>query len=158
MNISKFILTCLLLLGTAVTASAVASEQAHSHEQESTHQKIQLNQGKKWPIDASLHIGMSKIKTSIEESISEIHHKQFSEAQYKALADKVDAQLAYLFKNCKLPAAADAQLHILLFDIMQASRQMQSSDNPRSGAITTIKALQKYPHYFDDKDWQALKH
>lgn len=158
MNISKFILTCLLLLGTAVTASAVASEQAHSHEQASTHQKIQLNQGKKWPIDASLHIGMSKIKTSIEESISEIHHKKFSEAQYKALADKVDAQLAYLFKNCKLPAAADAQLHILLFDIMQASRQMQSSDNPRSGAITTIKALQKYPHYFDDKDWQALKH
>lgn len=158
MNISKFILTCLLLLGSAVTASAVASEQAHSHEQESTHQKIQLNQGKKWPIDASLHIGMSKIKTSIEESISEIHHKKFSEAQYKALADKVDAQLAYLFKNCKLPAAADAQLHILLFDIMQASRQMQSSDNPRSGAITTIKALQKYPHYFDDKDWQVLKH
>jgi len=158
MNISKFIPACLLLLGTAVTASTIASEHAHSHEQASTHQKIQLDQGKKWPIDASLHIGMSKIKASIEESISEIHHKQFSEAQYKALAGKVDAQLAYLFEHCKLPADADAQLHILLLDIMQASRQMQSSDNPRSGAITTIKALQKYPHYFDDKDWQALKH
>ena len=158
MNISKLISTCLLLIGTTVTTSVVASEHDHSHEQASTHQTIQLNQDEKWPIDASLHIGMSKIKTSIEENISEIHHKKFTDAQYKSLAGKIDEQLAYLFENCKLPEDADAQLHILLFDIMQASQQMQSSDNPRAGAITTIKALQKYPLYFDDKEWQALQH
>lgn len=158
MNISTLLSTCLLLLGTTVTTSVVASEHDHKHEQDSTHQTIQLDQGKKWPIDASLHIGMSKIKASIEESISEIHHKKFTDAQYKSLAGKIDAQLIYLFENCKLPKDADAQLHILLFDIMQASEQMQSSDNPRAGAITTIKALQKYPRYFDDKDWQALQH
>lgn len=158
MNISKLISTCLFLFVATVTNSAIANEHEHSHGHASTQQGLQLDQGKKWPIDASLHTGMSKIKTSIEESISEIHHKQFSDAQYKSLAGKIDAQLAYLFENCKLPEDADAQLHILLFDIMQASKQMQSSDNPRAGAITTIKALQKYPHYFDDKDWQALQH
>ena len=156
MNISKLISTCLLLIGTTVTTSVVASEHDHNHEQASTHQTIQLNQGEKWPIDASLHIGMSEIKNSIEDNIAEIHHKKFTNLQYKSLAGKIDDQLAYLFENCKLPAGADAQLHILLFDIMQASKQMQSSDNPRAGAITTIKVLQKYPHYFDDKEWQAL--
>ncbi|PKH85296.1 hypothetical protein [Colwellia sp. Bg11-28] len=158
MNISKLISTCLLLLGTTVTTFVVASEHEHSHGHASTEQGMQLDQGKKWPIDASLHLGMSKIKASIEENISEIHHNQFTDAQYKSLAEKVDAQLAYLFEHCKLPADADAQLHILLFDMMQASKQMQSSDNPRAGAITAIKSLQKYPHYFDDKEWQSLQH
>ncbi|OUR80835.1 hypothetical protein A9Q75_09165 [Colwellia psychrerythraea] len=158
MNISKLIYTCLLLLGATVTNSAIANEHDHSHGHASTQQKMQLDQGKKWSIDASLHSGMSKIKNSMEENIDEIHKNKFTDAQYKSLAGKIDAQLAYLFENCMLPADADAQLHILLFDIMQASKQMQLSDNPRSGAITTIKALQKYPHYFDDKDWQALQH
>ncbi|KGJ95555.1 hypothetical protein [Colwellia psychrerythraea] len=156
MNILKLISACLVLLGTTVTTSAIASEHDHNHA--SSRQNMHLDQGKKWSIDASLHIGMTQIKISIEENISEIHHKKFTDAQYKSLAGKVDAQLAYLFENCKLPKDADAQLHILLFDIMQASNKMQSSNNPRSGAITIIKALQKYPHYFEDKDWQALKH
>ncbi len=156
MKISTLIPVCLLLLGCSFPSSVLASEHDHSHD--SSPQDMHLDQGKKWPIDASLHIGMTQIKTSIEESISEIHHNKFTKAQYKVLAGKIDAQLAYLFKHCKLPVDADAQLHVLLFDIMQASKQMQSSDNPRSGAITTIKALQKYPRYFADKDWQALKH
>ncbi len=158
MNISKLISTCLLLLGAMVTTSAIASEHDHSHGQESAQQSMQLDQGKKWPIDASLHSGMSKIKTSMEENISEIHNNQFTSAQYKSLAGNIDAQLAYLFKNCKLPEDADAQLHIFLFNIMQASKQMQSPNNQRSGAIKTIKTLQKYPHYFNDTNWQALKH
>ena len=167
MNLSKLISTCLLLLGTTVTTSVIASAHDHNHahkqtspqkEQLEAQQSMQLDQGKKWPIDASLHSGMSNIKTSMEENISEIHNNQFTSAQYKSLAGKIDVQLAYLFKNCNLPEEADAQLHILLFNIMQGSKQMQSPNSPRSGAIKTIKTLQKYPHYFDDKNWQALKH
>ncbi len=160
MNISTLLSSCLLLLGAIVTTSAIASEHEHEHNHSkvSLLQSMKLDQGKKWLIDASLHKGMSRIKTSMKEHINEIHNNEFTIAQYKSLAGKIDVQLAYLFKNCKLPKDADAQLHILLFNIMQASKQMQLPNSPRSGAINTIKALQEYPHYFDDKNWQPLKH
>jgi hypothetical protein len=119
---------------------------------------MKLNQGAKWPIDASLHKGMRNIKSSIEANISPIHTKQFTSPQYQALASEIKIHLVYLFENCKLPTEADAQLHTLLFKVMQGNEQMQKGDNQRGGAIEIIKALQQYPQYFDDKNWQALKH
>jgi hypothetical protein len=139
-----------------------ANADTHEHKHESHHeekqQTIKLNKGSKWQIDSSLHIGMSNIKTSIENNITEIHHKKFTREQYTGLSVEINSHLSYLFKHCKLPKDADAQLHVLLFKVMQGNEQMQSATNQRSGAIKIIKALQQYPQYFDDKNWQALQH
>lgn len=147
-----------VLTGLMSIPPATASEHKHGNHHKTQQEMLQLDQGKKWPIDASLHTGMSRIKTSMEANISPIHTKDFTVEQYAALSNEIKIHLVYLFENCKLPAKADAQLHTLLFKVMQGSEQMQSPENPRAGAIEIIKALQQYPQYFDDKNWQALKH
>jgi hypothetical protein len=136
----------------------IASEHKHDNHHSSQQEMMQLDQGNKWPIDASLHTGMNNIKTALEANIDTIHTKKFTVDQYAVLSNEIKKQLVYLFENCKLPAKADAQLHTLLFKVMQGNEQMKSPNNPRAGAIEIIKALQQYPQYFDDKNWQALKH
>ena len=148
----------LVITGIMTTPPALASEHKHDKHHSVQQEMLKLNQGVKWPIDASLHTGMRKIKTSMETNISPIHTKQFTSTQYQILANEIKTHLVYLFENCKLPAEADAQLHVLLFKIMQGSEQMHQGDKQRGGAIEIIKALQQYPQYFDDKNWQALKH
>lgn len=159
MNIFHLSYTSIILLSAVAVATfpATASEHKHEHKDGKQH-SMQLDDGKKWSIDASLHIGMNSIKTSMETNISPIHYKKFTSDQYISLAGEINIHLAYLFENCKLPTKADAQLHVLLFKIMQGNEEMQSTNNKRDGAIKIIKALGQYPQYFDDKNWQALQH
>ncbi|PKI12813.1 hypothetical protein [Colwellia sp. 12G3] len=158
MNISKLISTYLLLLGALVTTSAIASEHEHSRGHAYPEQKIQLDQGQKWSIDTSLHIGMTRIKASMEKNINAIHDKTFKAEQYSVLATELQNHLSYLFTHCKLPKKADKQLHTLLFSIIKGNEQMTDSGNERTGAIKIINALQQYPQFFDDRKWQALQH
>lgn len=142
---------------------SIAAQTDHAHHHDHAVTPLALNQGQKWPIDDSLHIGMSQIKAVVEKNLNEIHHKTMTAQQYAKLAKKLQSQLDYLFKHCNLPAEADAQLHILLAEIMQGSNKMNShkmsaSENARDGAIQVIKALSRYPKYFNDSQWQGLQH
>ena len=159
-NVPNLFATLVIALTGFITSiPAIANTHEHKHENHhKAQQTMQLNQGSKWPIDASLHTGMSKVKASIEKNITPIHIKEFTTVQYTGLAVEISSHLNYLFTHCKLPKDADAQLHLLLFKIMQGNEQMQSATKQRAGAIQIIKALQQYPQYFDDKNWQALKH
>lgn len=156
---------------TLKLANAGEHEHGHGHEKSTdkkpqvtsatptlAHSAITLNNGNKWSIDQSLHIGMTRIKTAIETHIKAIHFKTFESKEYEALASEVQSHLSYLFTHCKLPSDADKQLHSLLYSIMQGNEKMSVSDNKRAGAIEIIKALQHYPQYFDDANWQPLQH
>ena len=149
-------LTALVIF--SVSASDHNHEQKHDNHHKASHEILQLDHGKKWLIDASLHTGMTRIKTSIEKNIAKIHHGEFEDKQYMVLAEEVNTHLAYLFEHCKLPSDADAQLHIFLANIMQGAEQMKSDDKQRQGAIKIIQALQTYPTYFNDVDWLTLDH
>lgn len=157
MLIKPYIIS-LFILSYSPISMAMTDEHTHDSAHKEQSKVIQLNHGKKWEIDSSLHIGMTNIKISFEKNISPIHYKKFTNEQYNALAKEIDKQLTYLFENCKLPKNADEQLHTLLFSIIQGNNKMKSAENPRTGAIEIIKTLQQYPQYFDDKNWQSLKH
>ena len=145
----------IVLTSLFMVSTSLASE--HSHEAP-TQNGSQLNDGKKWQIDSSLHEGMNRIKHSMQSKLSSIHEKTFDPAQYEALAAEIDMHLTYLFENCKLSKDADAQLHVLLFKIIEGKEQMRASTKQRAGAVTIVKTLQLYPKYFDDKNWQPLEH
>ena len=157
-SLALVFIIALTFSGVMISLPTLASEHKHDSHHNAQQEMLKLNQGIKWPIDASLHTGMSKIKNAVETNISPIHTKQFTSPQYQALASEIKIHLGYLFENCKLPAEADAQLHTLLFKVMQGSEQMHKGDEQRGGAIKIIKALQQYPQYFDDNNWQVLKH
>lgn len=153
-NVIAFTLT--LLLSNFSIDKVVAEEHAHHHEINEA--KLSLNNGEKWPIDQSLHLGMSNIKNEIAHNLDSIHHNQFTNEQYAALAATLDKQLNFLFANCQLPPLADAQLHTLLAKIMLGIDKVKHSNAKKQGAVLIIQALQDYPIYFADASWENLNH
>lgn len=153
----RILLSILALL--IISHFVAATEQKEAHHHHDVGQKaITLNSGEKWPIDESLHIGMSSIKDKIIRNLDDIHYNRLSDKQYSLLALALDKQLAYLFENCKLPPQADAQLHTLLAQIAQGVGKIKQENNKKQGAILIINALKEYPKYFNDPDWLALAH
>ena len=170
----NFINHCKIALFVAVTTSlnlANAEQHAHRHESSADNNAketlssqhaplaaITLNNGNKWAIDNSLHIGMTRIKSEIEIHLNAIHLNTLKSKQYHLLASNIQQHLRYLFTHCKLPSDADEQLHALLYSIMQGTEEISASANKRAGAIEIINALQRYPQYFNDVNWQPLSH
>ena len=136
--------------------SLLAQEHQHHHEQQDA--ELVLNHGEKWSIDASLHLGMTRIKDDLKQNLDLIHYDKFTHEQFNSLALKLDRHLSFLFENCKLEPKADAQLHILLARIMSGVDTMKHADNKKPGAVAIIKALQDYPKYFNDANWQPIVH
>ncbi len=156
MNKHIAILTGLSLLLSASSFSVIAEQHQHHHKQQSA--ELVLNQGEKWRIDSSLHLGMSKIKQELQTNLKQIHHDKFTAKQYQTLALQLDQHLGFLFENCQLAPEADAQLHVLLARIIKGADKMKHAADKKQGAVLVIQALQDYPRYFNDANWQALAH
>jgi len=86
-----------------------------------------------------------------------IHAGKETDAQYAALAGKIEAQVQGIVANCKLAPAADANLHYVIADLLQGVSLMRGEDAKRSrhdGAALVHGALLSYPKYFDDPGWK----
>ncbi len=118
--------------------------------------QMQLDAGKKWPTDASLRSGMAAIRQAFDADHPAIHAAKETDPQYDALAAKIEAQVNDIVKNCKLPPAADANLHYVVADLLQGVSLMRGKDAARSrhdGAALVHGALIAYGKYFDDPGW-----
>ncbi|HZP87932.1 MAG TPA: hypothetical protein VFB54_14040 [Burkholderiales bacterium] len=151
----------LALMAAAAALSTLGVETAlgqHQHESAGGVHPLQLDNGKKWATDAPLRQGMTAVREAVAAEHQAIHANKASPEQYKALAAKIDEQIAYIVANCKLNPKADAQLHVILTDIIGGSDLMKAGDQAegRKGAIMVIGALQKYPKYFDHPGWRAI--
>ncbi|MCC6534192.1 MAG: hypothetical protein IT531_16710 [Burkholderiales bacterium] len=147
----------LVALGT--TGSALAAAGTHDHGE--SHAVLKLNQGKKWATDAALRQGMDRIRASLASRLDAAHRDQLKPAQYKALADEVTRQVAYIVQNCKLEPAADAVLHVVIADMMAAADAMSGKDKTttaRAGFVKAVDALDAYNAHFEHPRFQALKH
>lgn len=138
--------------------SFVAFSQEHDHHANDTNSHLVLNQGEKWRIDESLHIGLSRIKILLEVNLDDIHYERFTAEQFAEFAKNIDQQLSFLFEHCQLPPKADTQLHILLSKVMQGVAKIKNASDKKSGAILILQALNDYPVYFNDPNWQPIAH
>ena len=154
-----------ITLATAALALATTSVRAqhdheHGHEHDTTTAAIvnlKLDGGEKWPTDASLRKGMAEIHAAFEADHPAIHAGKQTDAQYEALAGRIDAQVNTIVANCKLPPAADANLHYVIADLLQGVGLMRGQDPKRTrhdGAALVHGALRAYGQYFDDPHWQ----
>jgi hypothetical protein len=147
-----------LVLGSALPAAAAATAQVHQHEGAAT-QELKLDAGKKWETDAPLRKGMSEIRNAIVADKSAIHAGKLSDARYDALAKRVDAQVAYMIANCKLRPEADAQLHLVIAQIVEGSEAMKGKAKGatrRAGAEKIVAALNAYGNHFEHPGWTSL--
>ena len=132
----------------AFAAPVAYGQAAHNHEHAAAEANLVLNQGKKWPTDAPLRQGMENIRAALGGGM-----------KYGALAKKVNAEVAGIVQNCKLEPEADAQLHIVIAEIMAGVEAMEGKvkgETPSAGAEKIGKALNAYGEHFDHAGWKHL--
>ena len=162
MNAKRVLIHSLCGAGIGLLIAASAALGAEHGTAGDTHEAgahaIELNNGKRWETDAPLRQGMMSIRNAMAADHALIAAGKESAAQYQALAERVDAQLAYIVGNCKLEPEADANLHAVLADLIAGSDSMKSKNaaERRDGATKIIDALQTYPQYFHHPGWRAL--
>jgi len=139
-----------IALAVALAALPVSGARAqdHEHGHEGGAQTLQLDHGNKWTTDAPLREAMTAIRDARTQP----------PAAYQALAQHIDAQIAHIVAHCKLPADADANLHVLLAQIIGGADDMRGGDPQlaRGGAVRVIQALNQYPQYFDHPGWKSV--
>ena len=148
-----------LALGVAATGASAVEKGAHEHG--AAPAKLMLNDGSKWATDAPLRKGMESIRSAIDASLHEIHAGKLSEAGYNDLAKRVNTEVGGVVANCKLEPKADAQLHLVIADMLQGAEAMEGKAKKvkrQAGAVTVLAALDKYATYFDHPNWEPIKH
>lgn len=117
--------------------------------------------GKKWETDATLRQGMQGIRQAMAGSLHDIHKNRVSAAGYRSLAGKVEGAVSDIVANCKLEPKVDAQLHLVVADLLEGAEQMagkQKKVKRMDGAVKVIGALEKYSTYFDDPAFKPIEH
>ncbi|PKO88026.1 MAG: hypothetical protein CVU16_14735 [Betaproteobacteria bacterium HGW-Betaproteobacteria-10] len=158
----KILLTLLAFNMTIVGPALAATDQAsHSHEHSNAAPTQQLNAGQKWETDAALRQSMSNIRQAMTAALQQIHENRLPTKDYDRLAKKVESEVGNIVANCKLAPAADAQLHLIVADLLEGAEQMAGKNKAvkrQHGAVGIIGALEKYATYFDDAGFKPITH
>jgi hypothetical protein len=151
----------LTVLSLAAAGPALAATDAHEHHHGTAPASLQLNAGKKWQTDAPLRAAMGQIRQSMAASLHAIHANKMSAKGYDGLAKQVEGAVGEIVANCKLPPAADAQLHIVVAELLAGAEQMGGKvkqGKRMDGAVAVIGALDNYSKYFDDAGFRPIAH
>ena len=151
-GIRKLLAAAGLALGLAAGGSLAADAHKHEHEHAAVPAKLELNDGKKWETDTPLRKGMENIRNSIDA----VHHEKYGE-----LANKINGEVNGIVASCKLDPKADAQLHLVIAEILEGVEAMEGKAKKvrrQAGALKVGGALEKYAAYFHHAGWQPLRH
>lgn len=159
MKHSSLFYATLASLVICVPVPAFAAESHDDHHHATSAAGIQLNQGRKWETDAPLRQGMAAIQGELAAKLQAIHQGSLNKEDYAALGRAIEAQIANIVSQCKLEPKADAMLHILIGELVQAADVMQgrAKGKPADAAHHAVLALNKYGKYFDHPDWRTIK-
>ncbi|CEG09711.1 hypothetical protein BN961_03141 [Afipia felis] len=155
---TKHFFAAALALSLALSGSALAAaatEHAHGGHGGAA-LELTLNNGQKWPTDEALRRGMDEMRGAMTGSLGRIHAGQFTSADYVALAERLQKQVDFVTANCKLPEEADAQLHIVLAEILEGMDAMKAGSDRLQGALRTVVALEAYGRHFDHPNWTSV--
>ena len=154
LRIAPAVLGLGLALGLAGGALA-AGPHAHAGEAAAA---ITLDHGRQWPSDAALRKGMTRLRGAMAAALPAIDADRLPAAGFATLADQAQAQVDYVTANCMLPEAADAQLHLVLAQILDGINAMKGEGDRMAGAAAIVRALNAYGEAFDHPGWVPLGH
>ena len=146
-----------LVLAALISTKSFAEDQAHSKSHshsKAAKQKLKLNKGKKWSTDSPLRTNMDSIHAELKKNLDPIHANKFTAAQFNSFGTHIESKVQNIFKSCKLPPKADAQLHIILIDLMQAKDILKTKKTNKEYHEATVKvltAVQNYEKFFNHK-------
>ena len=119
------------LIAAAIAAALVlgplplALAQTHAHEHADAPPALALDHGKRWQTDAPLRKHMTDLRASFANDLGRIHDGTLPPAEYVKLGAMVEAKVASIVDDCKLPPEADAQLHLIVAELIAGADVMQ---------------------------------
>jgi hypothetical protein len=156
---TRFLISALVALPLSTMAGpvfAAGTGQDHGH---AVHGTMELKQGQKWETDAPLRQGMSALHEIVSTSLTGAHANTLTPNDYQKISKDVMTQFTYVVENCKLEPEADAQLHILLGNIVQGVEVIEgnvSGEEPEAGLKKLAQALNEYGSHFNHPNWAAI--
>jgi hypothetical protein len=145
-----------LALGAAVPAYATSP---HSHEAahaaSPAQGRLSFDQGRKWSTDEALRRHMEEIRAALAQRREAILDDKLTSRDERALAETIENRVAAILTDCKLEPRADANLHLIVADLVQAADILQGKSRlpRRTGATLAVRATQMYATYFDHPGW-----
>ena len=150
---SLALIPALLLLAVATAAAAPAPGHDHAHAPaDAADAALQLDDGRRWQTDAPLRENMLRVRAGAAAARA----AGASRPAATAFADTIDGSIEAMVRACRLPARADATLHVLLGRLAAAAGALRQDDADAAAALAEVDAvLALYPRYFDHPQWQA---
>lgn len=120
--------------------------------------KLMLDHGKKWATDEPLRKNMTDIRAALAAKEAGIYKGTLTPDDHKALGTTVEAHVATIVAECKLEPAADANLHLIVAELLAGADAMQgkSKTTPAAGAVQTMRTVNQYGRYFNHPGWKPL--
>ena len=147
------------VLALGATAPGLAAPSHDNGSQQATSLKLSLGQhGRKWETDEALRQGMAGVRSALALNLAGVRSRSLTAAEYQALVQALETQVAFIVANCKLPPEADANLHVIVEELMAAAEAMKAPSQARAaeGAQHAVRAANAYGKYFFDPQWRAL--
>lgn len=156
MKTHSVLLTTVVAFALAAAGGTFAADPHQHAAGEPT--KLVLDHGKKWATDEPLRKGMTEIRDALAAKHEAIRKATLTPADYKTLGSTVETQVATIVAQCKLEPAADANLHLIVAELVAGADAMQgkSKTSPAAGAAQVVRAVNQYGTYFNHPDWKPL--
>jgi len=150
--------TAFIAILFAFTGPVAAEPDHHDHHHEAGLGVLELNDGEKWASDEHLRRGMEGIREAFVAIHDRVRDGEATSEDYRSLAEAIDEQVAYMFDSCHLDPEPDAQLHILLANLMQAADTLRGDDNHYPGVHRVHQSLKAYSETFKHPGWKPVSH
>ena len=131
-------------------ATTAAADEHEHHRGASANATLERPPGGgKWATDAPLRQGMERIHGAMADALPAFEKGELAPNTAIALAVEVRDQVQYLIANCKLEPAADAQLHIVIGQMLAAADALSKEPMSTEGMPRLHDAMQLYGDYFE---------
>jgi hypothetical protein len=103
---------------------------------------------------------MAAIRETVRGAPAPLHKGTAPPGEYATLGNRIEAEVGRIVKDCKLPPAADAQLHLVVADLVAGADAMKGAKDGKAGRAGLVKvngALESYARYFDHPGWGEPK-
>lgn len=130
-------------------APAPVDEHAHHHDAGAGVALQRPPGGGNWATDAPLRQGMGRIHAAMAEALPAFEKGDLSAEVATSLANEVQSQIQFLIANCKLEPAADAQLHIVIGQMLAAADALAKEPMSGEGMPRLHAAMQLYGDHFE---------
>jgi hypothetical protein len=156
MKTHSVLLTTVVAFALAAAGGTFAADPHQHAAGEPT--KLVLDHGKKWATDEPLREGMTEMRDALAAKHEAIRNGTLTPADYKTLGSTVERQVATIVAQCKLEPAADANLHLIVAELVAGADAMQgkSKTSPAAGAEQVVRAVNQYGRYFNHPGWKPL--